>query len=126
MKYETPALTIQKLLARLKFQRGGQNVRMTNRTKTICPSIFDLGGMKICPVLSLLEFNHSYNGQGTYYFYPRSTINLLMISNNIGHATSVSHTVRNVSKLPENGLSRFLMKEKSIHFLIKLQHLRTY
>ena len=29
------ALTVQKLLARLKFQRGGQNDRMTDRTKTI-------------------------------------------------------------------------------------------
>ena len=99
---------------------------MTDRTKTICPSIFDLGGIKIGPVLSLLEFNHSYNGQGTYNFFPRSTINLLMISNNIDHTTSVSQRVRNVSKLPENGLSRLLMKEKSIYFLIKLQHLRTY
>ena len=33
--------TVQKLLARLKFQRGGQNDR---RTKTICPPIFDLRG----------------------------------------------------------------------------------
>ena len=55
------ALTVQKLLARLKFQRGGQNDRMTelqndrmtelqndrmtDRTKTICPPIFDLGGI---------------------------------------------------------------------------------
>ena len=39
------ALTVQKLLARLKFQRG-QNYRMTDRTKTICPPIFDLGGIK--------------------------------------------------------------------------------
>ena len=49
------ALTVQKLLARLKFQRGGQNYRMpelqndrmTDRTKTICPPIFDLGGIKM-------------------------------------------------------------------------------
>ena len=48
------ALTVQKLLGRLKFQRGGQNDRitewqndrMTDRTKTICPPIFDLGGIK--------------------------------------------------------------------------------
>ena len=37
------ALTVKKLLARLKFQRGGQNDRMT---KTICPTFFDLGGIK--------------------------------------------------------------------------------
>ena len=38
------ALTVQKLLARLKFHRGGQN----DRTKTIAPiaPIFDLGGIK--------------------------------------------------------------------------------
>ena len=49
------ALTVQKLLARLKFQRGGQNARMTelqndkmtDRIKTICPPIFDLRGIKI-------------------------------------------------------------------------------
>ena len=40
------ALTVQKLLAMLKFQRGGQNDWMTDRTKTICPPIFDLGGIK--------------------------------------------------------------------------------
>ena len=40
------ALSVQKLLARLKFQRGGQHDRMTDRTKTICPTIFDLGGIK--------------------------------------------------------------------------------
>ena len=46
------ALTVQKLLARLKFQRGGQNDiitelqndRITDRTKTI---YIDLGGIKI-------------------------------------------------------------------------------
>ena len=41
------ALTVQKLLARLKFQREGQNDRMTDRAKTICSTIFDLGGIKI-------------------------------------------------------------------------------
>ena len=41
------ALAIQKYLARYKFQRGRQNYRMTDRTKTICPQIFDLGGKKI-------------------------------------------------------------------------------
>ena len=40
------ALTVQKLLAKLKFHRGGQNDRMTNRTKTICPPTFNLGGIK--------------------------------------------------------------------------------
>ena len=40
------APTVQKLLARLKFQRGGKNDRMTDRTKTICPPIFDLGDIK--------------------------------------------------------------------------------
>ena len=40
------------LLARLEFQRGGQNdrmteYRMTERTKTICLTIFDLWGIKI-------------------------------------------------------------------------------
>ena len=40
------ALTIQKLLARLKFQKGGQNDLMPDRTKTICPLIFDLRGIK--------------------------------------------------------------------------------
>ena len=39
------AFTVQKLLA--EFQRGGQNYRMTDRTKTICPPIFDLRGKKI-------------------------------------------------------------------------------
>ena len=39
------ALTVQKLLA--KFERGGKNYRMTDRTKTICPPIFGLGGIKI-------------------------------------------------------------------------------
>ena len=45
------ALTVQKLLARLKFQRGGQNDRiteMTDRTKIICPPIFVLGDIKRC------------------------------------------------------------------------------
>ena len=49
------ALTVQKLLARSKFQRGGQNYRITewqnyritDRTKTICHPIFDLGDIKI-------------------------------------------------------------------------------
>ena len=43
------AFTVQKLtlLARLKFQREWQNDRMTDRTKTICPPIFDLGGIKM-------------------------------------------------------------------------------
>ena len=49
-------LTVQKLWAMLKFQRGGQNYRiaelqsyrMTDRTKTIYLPIFDLGGIKIC------------------------------------------------------------------------------
>ena len=35
------------LLARLKCQRGGQNYIMTDRIKTICPLIFNLGGIKI-------------------------------------------------------------------------------
>ena len=39
-------LTVQKLLARLKFQRGGQNNRMTDRINTKCP-IFELGGIRI-------------------------------------------------------------------------------
>ena len=42
------ALTVQNLLARLKFQRGGHNDRMADRTKTICPPILDLGGIKKC------------------------------------------------------------------------------
>ena len=40
------AFTVQKLLARLKFQREWQNDRMTERTKTICPPIFKLVGIK--------------------------------------------------------------------------------
>ena len=36
------------LLARLKYQRGGQNYRMTDKTNTICSPTFDLGGKKIC------------------------------------------------------------------------------
>ena len=45
------ALTVQKLLARLKFQRGGQNYRMTElqndrQDKNNMPPIFDLGGIK--------------------------------------------------------------------------------
>ena len=56
MKYQSSiALTVQNLLARLKIQRGGlnyritelKNNRMTDRTKTIYPPIFDLGGIKI-------------------------------------------------------------------------------
>ena len=42
------ALTVQKLLAMLKFQRG-QNDRMTEwqtGQKLYAPSIFDLGGIK--------------------------------------------------------------------------------
>ena len=51
------ALTVLKLVARLKFQRGGQNDRMTDRTKTICPQIFDLGGIKIIIKLNFLFKN---------------------------------------------------------------------
>ena len=35
-----------------------QNDRMTDRTKTICPSIFDLGGIKI-PLL-LIMYTYMY------------------------------------------------------------------
>ena len=35
---------VQKLLARLKFR---EKDRMTDRIKTICPPIFDLGGIKM-------------------------------------------------------------------------------
>ena len=38
------ALTVQKLLARLKFQRGGQNDRITEWQND--RQIFDLGGIK--------------------------------------------------------------------------------
>ena len=37
---------VEKLLARLKFQTELWNYRMTDRTKTICPPIFDLWGIK--------------------------------------------------------------------------------
>ena len=40
------AFTVQKLLARLKFQREWQHDGMTDTTKTMCPPIFDLGGIK--------------------------------------------------------------------------------
>ena len=42
------ALTVQKLLhvARVKYQKGGQNDRMTDRRKTICPPILDRGHKK--------------------------------------------------------------------------------
>ena len=40
------AFTVQKLLARLKFRREWQNDGMTEWQKTICPPIFDLGGIK--------------------------------------------------------------------------------
>ena len=39
-------LTVQKVLSRLKFQRGGLNDRMTDGTRTICSPILDLGGKK--------------------------------------------------------------------------------
>ena len=42
-EYSCEISKLQKLLERLKFQRGGQNYRMTDRQKTI----FDLGGIKI-------------------------------------------------------------------------------
>ena len=52
------ALTVQKLLARIKFQRGGQNDRMTDRTKTICSPIFDLRGIKN---ISVIKNTHVYS-----------------------------------------------------------------
>ena len=56
------ALTFQKLLARLKFQSGGQNDRLTEwqtdrMTKTICPPYFDLGGIKIHNSISTKKDN---------------------------------------------------------------------
>ena len=46
LNYNAIAFTIQMLLARSKIQTELQNYGMTNRTKTICPMIFDLGGIK--------------------------------------------------------------------------------
>ena len=40
-------LTVQKFLARLKFQREGQNDRMTDRTKTIYAPDLRSRGIKI-------------------------------------------------------------------------------
>ena len=40
------AFTVQILLERLKFQTVLKNDRMTDKTKTICPPIFDIGGTK--------------------------------------------------------------------------------
>ena len=40
------ALTVQKLLARLKFSNDDRmNDEITDRTKTLCPPIFNLGGI---------------------------------------------------------------------------------
>ena len=53
------ALTVQKLLAWLKFQRGGQNDR---QDKNNIPPIFDLGGIKInkyCTLQLILPFKSS-------------------------------------------------------------------
>ena len=66
--------TVQKLLAWLKIQRGGQNDRMTeshndrmtDRTKTICPAIFDLGGIKRFKLLKIfIDFYKKKNVNST-------------------------------------------------------------
>ena len=53
---KTLALTVQKLLARLKFQRGGQNDKMTDRTNTICPLDLRSRGHKNCCYISCLVY----------------------------------------------------------------------
>ena len=40
---KAPTLPVQNLLARLKVQRGGQNDRMTDKTKTVSPNLRSRG-----------------------------------------------------------------------------------
>ena len=56
------AFFLQKLLTRLrlKFRRDWQNDRMTDRTKTIWPLIFDLGGIKKKHVWEIFILFESY------------------------------------------------------------------
>ena len=39
-----------------------QNDRMTDRTKTICPPIFDLGGIKIINAIHVSKLNKRHKG----------------------------------------------------------------
>ena len=55
--WNNKALTVQKLLARLKFQRGGQNDR---QDKNNMPPIFDLGGIKMGSIRIGLEYVNPY------------------------------------------------------------------